>query len=143
MLYSRGAQPFRAKGRSVSFSAFEGERQNYEQNFLESSIKNRFVFFYITSSSNACGLILFPSELFRIVMSCKTDNSSTKFKYIQKISVIQEKFLVFFNLLRGPDITRPGVGSCPWAVHLCFTALVLRRKVSAFCMHDATVLMEI
>jgi len=31
-----------------------------------------------------------------------------KFKFIHKISVIQEKFLIFFNLLRGPDITRSG-----------------------------------
>jgi len=28
-----------------------------------------------------------------------------KFKFIHKISVIQEKFLEFFNLLQGPDIT--------------------------------------
>jgi len=28
-----------------------------------------------------------------------------KFKFIHKISVIQEKFLVYFNLLRGSDIT--------------------------------------
>ena len=29
-----------------------------------------------------------------------------KVKFIHKITVIQEKFLVFFNLLRGPDVTR-------------------------------------
>jgi len=34
-----------------------------------------------------------------------------KFKFIHKISTIQEKFLVFYNLLRGPDITRSGAGS--------------------------------
>ena len=27
-----------------------------------------------------------------------------KFKFIQKIAVISKKFLVLFNLLRGPDI---------------------------------------
>src|SRR6218665_2152199 len=31
-----------------------------------------------------------------------------KFKFIQKISIIQEKFLVFFILLRGPDMTPSG-----------------------------------
>jgi len=31
-----------------------------------------------------------------------------KFKFIHKIPAIQEKFLVFFNLLRGSDITRLG-----------------------------------
>ena len=42
-----------------------------------------------------------------------------KFKFIHKISVIhviKEKFLVFYNLLRGPDITRSGAGSGQWAV---------------------------
>jgi len=31
-----------------------------------------------------------------------------KFKFIHKISVIQEKFFVFLNLLQGPDVTRSG-----------------------------------
>jgi len=34
-----------------------------------------------------------------------------KFKFIHKISVIQETFLVFFNLLQGPDKTPSGAGS--------------------------------
>jgi len=34
-----------------------------------------------------------------------------KFKLIHKISVIQEKSLVFFNLLRGPGLIRSGAGS--------------------------------
>jgi len=38
-----------------------------------------------------------------------------KFKFIHKISVIQEKFLVFFNLLRGQDKTLSGAGSGPQA----------------------------
>ena|SRR6218665_2616502 len=32
-----------------------------------------------------------------------------KFKFIHKISVIWKNFLVFFNLIRGPDITRLGL----------------------------------
>jgi len=52
--------------------------------------------------------MLLPSELFQSVISCKIVNSSMKFKFIHKIFVIQEKFLVFFNLLRGPDMTRSG-----------------------------------
>jgi len=52
-----------------------------------------------------------PSELFRIVISCKIVNSSIKFKFIRKISVVQKKFLAFFELLRGPDIARLGAGS--------------------------------
>jgi len=39
-----------------------------------------------------------------------------KFKFIHKISVIQEKFLVFVNLLQGQYITRSGAGSGPWVV---------------------------
>ena len=31
-----------------------------------------------------------------------------KFKFVHKIFVIQEKFLVFINLLRGPDKKRSG-----------------------------------
>src|SRR6218665_2263322 len=34
-----------------------------------------------------------------------------KFKFIHKISVIQEKFRVLFNLLRGPDTSPSGAGS--------------------------------
>jgi len=40
-----------------------------------------------------------------------------KFEFFHKISIIQDKFLVFLNLLRGPDITRSGAGSGPRAVH--------------------------
>ena len=43
-----------------------------------------------------------------------------KFKFIHKISVIPEKFLIFFNLLRGPDKTNSGAGSSPRVVHPCF-----------------------
>ena len=85
----------------IIFSAFEGRIQNYELNFHESSIKTEN---YLSSLSIACGLILLPSELFRIVINCKIVNNSMKFKFIQKIFVIQEKFLVLLNLLRGPDI---------------------------------------
>jgi len=43
-----------------------------------------------------------------------------KFKFINGIAVIKEKFLVLFNWLHGPDIARsgpdlariPGVGYC-------------------------------
>jgi len=38
-----------------------------------------------------------------------------KFKFIHKIFVIQKRFLVSFNLLRGPDITRSGARSGPRA----------------------------
>ena len=40
-----------------------------------------------------------------------------KFTFIHIISVIQEMFFVFYNLLRGPDITRSGAGSGPRVVH--------------------------
>jgi len=40
-----------------------------------------------------------------------------KFKLIHKISIIQEEFLVFYNLLRGLDITRSGAESGPQVVH--------------------------
>ena len=48
------------------------------------------------------------SELFQSVISCKIV-SSEKFKLVHKISVIQEKFLIIFNLLRGPDKNPPGL----------------------------------
>ena len=61
-------------------------------------------------------MILLPSELFRIVTGCKIAYSSMKFKFIHKIFVIQEKFLVFDNVHWGPDITcsgpDPGRGLC-------------------------------
>src|SRR6218665_1090777 len=88
----------------IIFSALEGRRKNYELNFREPSIKNYFL--YSTSLFIACGLILLPSELFWIVISCNIVNSSMKFRFIHKVFVIQEKFLVFLNLLKGPDITR-------------------------------------
>jgi len=83
---------------------------------------------YLTSPFIAHGLILLPTELFRIVISCKTVSSSMNFKFIHKILVIQEKFLAFFNLLRGPDITRPGAGFGPRVVHslpYCMTVVTL------------------
>ena len=96
---------------------------NYELNFQEPSIKTDF-YIYRTSLFIACGLIVFLSlKLFLVVISCKIIISSMKFKIIHKISVIQEKFLVFLNLLRGQDITRsgpdPARGLSIPAVHLC------------------------
>src|SRR6218665_1298089 len=81
-------------------------------NFRESSLKNRF-FKFNNILFIACGLILLPSELFRNVISCKIVNSSMKFKFIHKIFVIHEQFLVFFNLLRGPALKLSGTGSGP------------------------------
>src|SRR6218665_993483 len=96
-------------------SALEGRRKNYKLNIQESLVKKPNLFNF-TSLFIACGLILLLSELFRIVISCKIVSSSMKFKFIHKISVILEKFLVFFNLLwgrikllQGPD---PGRGLC-------------------------------
>ena len=43
-----------------------------------------------------------------------------EFKSIHKISIIQEKFLVFFNLLRGPDVTPSG----PAGRGLCIPGLI-------------------
>jgi len=43
-------------------------------------------------------------ELFRFVISCKIVDSSMKFNFFHKMSVTQKKFLLLFNLLRGPDI---------------------------------------
>ena len=82
----------------IIFRALEGRRQNSELNFRESSIQNR---------------------LFWIVISCKMFNSSMKFTFIHIISVIQERFLVFFNLLWGRDKTLSGAGSGPRVVHPC------------------------
>src|SRR6218665_1822748 len=48
------------------------------------------------------------SELFQFVISCKILTSSMKFKFLHKIAVIQKKFLLLFNLMRGPDITHCG-----------------------------------
>jgi len=54
----------------IIFSALEGRRQNYELNFRQSSIEIRF--YFLTSLSIACGLILMPSELLRIVAKLLT-----------------------------------------------------------------------
>ena len=94
----------------IIFSALEGQRQNYELKFRESSIKKS-TFLNLTSLFTDYSLIFLSSELLRIVISCKIVNSSIKFKFIHKFFLIQEKFLVFFKLLRGPDITRSGAGS--------------------------------
>src|SRR6218665_769279 len=56
-------------------------------------------------------------------------SSSMKFKFIHKMSVIHEKFLVFFNLLRGPDKTPLGAGSCPQVVHPCYIGSSLVIKI--------------
>jgi len=50
-------------------------------------------------------------------------NSSLKFKVSYKISVVQDKFLVFLNLLWVPDKTRSGTGSGPRVVHPWSTGL--------------------
>src|SRR6218665_886699 len=133
MPYPRGAQPFLGQGpQCIIFSALEGRRQNYEPNFRELSIKTEEEN-YLTGLFVAHGLILLPSELFRIVISCKINfNSSMKFDFIYKISIIQENFLVFFNLFRGPDITRSGTGSGPRFVHPCHVPCGdIARKVLA------------
>src|SRR6218665_3574823 len=102
----------------IIFSALEGQRQNYELRFQESSIKKS-IFKNLTSLFIDYSLIFLPSELLRIVISCKIVNSSMTFKFIHKFFLIQEKFLVFFKLLRGSDITRSGAGSGPRVVHPC------------------------
>ena len=79
-----------------------GRRQNLTVEYKKP------ILFYFYSLFIACGLILLSLELFLIVVNCKIVNISVKFKFIHKISIIHEKFLVFFNLLRGPDITPLG-----------------------------------
>jgi len=54
---------------------------------------------YLASLFVACDLILLPSELFWIVISCKIVISSIKFQFLHKIGVILEKFLLLFNVL--------------------------------------------
>ena len=62
-----------------------------------------------------CASVLLPSpKLCRIVISCKIVNCSVKLKLIHKITDIQEKLFVLFNLLLGPD-TCSGVGMVPRA----------------------------
>ena len=84
----------------IIFGALDGWRLN---NMSWAFAKNA-AFAYFTILFIACGFILFPSEQFRIVISCKLSTVLWNL-----ISVIQEKFLVFFNLLWEPDITRLGV----------------------------------
>ena len=54
-----------------------------------------------------------------MVISCKIVNSSIKFKFIHKISIIHEKFHVLLNLLRWPDLIPSGAGSGLRVVHPC------------------------
>jgi len=68
--------------------------------FRESRIKK----LNFTCHFIACGLILLPSELLDVIR-CKIANSSMKFKFIHKISIIRETFLVSFNLPQGPNRT--------------------------------------
>src|SRR6218665_83741 len=118
---TQGCTTFLGQGtQRIIFSALDGQRQNYELKFRESSIKKS-IFLNLTSLFIDYSLIFLPSELLRIVISCKIVNSSMKFKFIHKFFLIQEKFLLFFKLLRGPDITRSGAGSGPRVVHPCFT----------------------
>ena len=67
-----------------------------------------------------CGLILLQSELFLMVISCKTVNSSMKLKFIHKMAVIHDNVLL--NLLRGPDIASSGAGFVPQVVHPCYNS---------------------
>jgi len=75
------------------------------------------------------GLLFFLSELFRIAVSCKLVNSLMKFKVVHKISAIQEKFLDFFNLLRGSLYNtfggriRPGGAGCASLLYTHWTPL--------------------
>jgi len=78
-----------------------------------------------------CSLILLPSELLQNVTSCKTLNSSMKFKFIHKIAVIHETFLVLSNLLQEPEIIRSGAGSGPWVVHPCIKTSSLKKNISS------------
>src|SRR6218665_2830849 len=71
----------------IIFSALKGRRQNYKLTFRESRIK-KLNFTIIFIACGRCGLILLPSELFWIVISFKIANSSTKFKFIHKISLV-------------------------------------------------------
>ena len=41
-----------------------------------------------------------------------------KFKFIPKISVVLEKFLITSNMLRGPDIIRSGARSCTSLIYV-------------------------
>src|SRR6218665_3605150 len=73
------------------------------------------------------GLILLLYELFRIVISFKIVDSLMRFKFFHKIFVIQNNFLLHFNLLRGPDTTRSGAdpASGPRVVYPCSTRSAL------------------
>jgi len=62
-------------------------------------------------------LLWFDIVAIKAVSDWNKLHSSMKFKFILKISIIMEKFLVFFNLLRVPDITRSGAGSGLMAMH--------------------------
>jgi len=111
---------FFTNGRFVVFLVHSRAKDKIISRILRVEYENPiFLFNYIVFI--ACGLILFPSELFWIVISNKIVNSSMKFKFIHKIFVIQEKFLVFFNLLRRPDRMRSGLDPAhgPRVVHLC------------------------
>jgi len=71
--------------------------------------------------------ILLPSELLRIVISCKIVKISMKLKFFNKIAVIHQKFLVLFNLLRGPDITSSDPGR-----RLCISILYRRTLTNNY-----------
>jgi len=130
LLDYRGAQPFWTKGRCVLFLGHSRTKDKIlSWNFESRVYKNRF-FFYLTSCFIACDFIFLPSKLFWIVISCKIVNSSTKFTFIHKSSVIQELFLVFYNLLRGPDITCSGAGSGPRVMHPCY--IIKQQLIVAF-----------
>ena len=113
------------------FNALEGRRQNYELNFRKSSIKTDFK--NLTRVIIACGLILLPPGMFRIVISCKIVNSSIKLKFTHKSPSFKRSVLYLFNLLQEPDIIHSRAGSGPRFVHPCFTRL-LRPTVKAKCL---------
>jgi len=72
----------------------------------------------LTSLFVVCGLILLPSELFQIVISCQIVNSSMMSKFVHKNVSIQETFQ---PAARAGYITRLGAGSGPRVVHPCCT----------------------
>jgi len=84
-------------------------------------------------------LILLPSELFWIVISCKTVKLlivSVKFKFIDKIATIHEKFLALCSMLQKcKNRVKHLQGPAPRVLHPCCTLSVRRWNVKG---EDAT-----
>src|SRR6218665_2574961 len=76
------------------------------------------------------------SELFRIVIGCNIFNSSIRSKFIHKIAVVYEKFLVglLFNLLREMDTTH--AGGWRWIQHVRGLAPAHGPRVVHPCSND-------